>query len=1080
MIINEVKPQIIALCETKLASGQTIKNALPDYEICQRSTKAGQKGMAICVRRNTFKSILDVTSSTIDDIIVVRIEMATDTVRVILGYAPQENDKTETREEFFTELEMEIAKSKMADELPLVVGDMNAKISMNNNTLEPITANGKLLIELIKNQELDVLNYHDKCVGKWTHVIRTTNSPSVLDYILSPERISTSVQELIIDEDCLLCPFSTQKSGVKKFSDHNAILLRLNIPYQKPESTSAAKAWRITDDGIQKLIEITNKEFKWDSQGTDTQELYDNFEKELYGLMDECFQIRKPKKTKDIPTEFFEIYKKVAEFGRGGKAQRKVAKEYIKEMRRINSEKAADSQRRRIQTTVENLTVNNTFCPNNFWNLCKKARTKNCMGTSIETENGHEIFGEEMVRNAYMQEFQHRLRKREISSDLTNYEKQTEQLCQLLLQDKNEKDPAYTRDELEKVRKHLKKGKSSGRDNLPPEVFINGGTKLQEAMLKLFNHIKEENQIPKQWTQVQVTTMYKNKGNRKKLVNQRGIFLKQVLSKMYGKMNMNRAKISMKRINKCQAGGQENRSTADQTFLVRAAIDHCKYMNKPLFLTLYDYSQCFDSLWLTDCLVSMMDIGVEKEIVSILKTLNETCNIVVKTPAGMTQEFKMNSIVQQGSVSGGALCVASTAEICLEELGKGYQIGTAILKALAFVDDIATLNKNHQDTYQSHERVKWFSDKKRLLLNALKCLLLCINLKTSDVVPRLTIGDTPLKVVELAQYLGDIFNATGTNEDLVEDRVKKGKACTICAMSLCAEVTMGIYLIQTLLLLYRSVFLQVVLYNSQAWSNLTSNDVNNLQVVQLKYLKRMLHAPSSTPNTITFLETGTLPIKNEIHVKQLVFLYHILTLETEDPVRKTYEQQLMLPYENNWANNVRILREKYGILESDEQIRDTTKQKWKNNIKSKVKIQVVAELKESAHQLKYGKLLTFPENLDTQTYLTQLPTINARKIFHARSGTINLKSYRKYMYGEDTTCRLCKQMPEDIEHVINHCPMISRTDPVEFPSNDCDQLMEASVRLIMFEKKIEDLEKLSAEVNDDGTCQKDVMFSNSK
>ena len=65
--------------------------------------------------------------------------MATDTVRVILGYAPQENDKTETREEFFTELEMEIAKSKMADELPLVVGDMNAKISMNNNTpLNPL------------------------------------------------------------------------------------------------------------------------------------------------------------------------------------------------------------------------------------------------------------------------------------------------------------------------------------------------------------------------------------------------------------------------------------------------------------------------------------------------------------------------------------------------------------------------------------------------------------------------------------------------------------------------------------------------------------------------------------------------------------------------------------------------------------------------------------------------------------------------------------------------------------------------------------------------------------------------------
>ena len=40
------------------------------------------------------------------------------------------------------------------------------------------------------------------------------------------------------------------------------------------------------------------------------------------------------------------------------------------------------------------------------------------------------------------------------------------------------------------------------------------------------------------------------------------------------------------------------RSTADQTFLLRAAVDHAIYLDQPLFVTLYDYSQCFDSLWL--------------------------------------------------------------------------------------------------------------------------------------------------------------------------------------------------------------------------------------------------------------------------------------------------------------------------------------------------------------------------------------------------------------------------------------------------------------------------------------------------
>jgi exonuclease III len=129
------------LCETKLASGQTIKNAFPDYEIVSRPIKAGQKGIALCIKKNTFKSVLDVTSSTIKDIIVVRIEMSNSVVRVILGYAPQETEGIETRDEFFTELEIEVTKCKMVDELPIVVGDLNAKIHLQEGVIESITAN---------------------------------------------------------------------------------------------------------------------------------------------------------------------------------------------------------------------------------------------------------------------------------------------------------------------------------------------------------------------------------------------------------------------------------------------------------------------------------------------------------------------------------------------------------------------------------------------------------------------------------------------------------------------------------------------------------------------------------------------------------------------------------------------------------------------------------------------------------------------------------------------------------------------------------------------------------------------------
>ena len=40
------------------------------------------------------------------------------------------------------------------------------------------------------------------------------------------------------------------------------------------------------------------------------------------------------------------------------------------------------------------------------------------MGTSVISENGIEVFGEEMIRNTYRREFQHRLREREIVHEL--------------------------------------------------------------------------------------------------------------------------------------------------------------------------------------------------------------------------------------------------------------------------------------------------------------------------------------------------------------------------------------------------------------------------------------------------------------------------------------------------------------------------------------------------------------------------------------------------------------------------------------------------------------------------------------
>ena len=333
-------------------------------------------------------------------------------------------------------------------------------------------------------------------------------------------------------------------------------------------------------------------------------------------------------------------------------------------------------------------------------------------------------------------------------------------------------------------------------------------------------------------------------------------------------------------------------------------------------------------------------------------------------------------------------------------------------------------------------------------------------MKQNDVIPRLKIGDTILKNVEKAAYLGDIFNSQGNNNDLIDDRVTKGKAVTINALSLCSEITMGVYTIQTIMLLYRCMFLAVVLYNVQAWSNLTAKNIHDLQVVQLSLLKRMVHAPTSTSNTITFLELGTLPIINEIHIKQLMFLHHIINLDDNDPVKITHSQQLKYPYEPNWGNSVIKLKELYGISEDDEEICNLSKENWKKMVKTKVYSYVFEQLCDKAAQQKKAANLTYSK-MNIQDYLIKLPSENARKVFHIRSGTIDLRGNRTYKYGEVTSCRLCGSDVENVEHVVNECPGVTRHGGVvNFLSSDCEELLEVSKRCIDFDYQVEELEEL--------------------
>ena len=83
-----------------------------------------------------------------------------------------------------------------------------------------------------------------------------------------------------------------------------------------------------------------------------------------------------------------------------------------------------------------------------------------------------------------------------------------------------------------------------------------------------------------------------------------------------------------------------------------------------MYVTAYDFEQAFDGLWLQDCLMAMIRLGIPYDILRLVYQLNREAKIRVKTPYGLTEESIIEDIVEQGTVLGATLCSVSTAEYC--------------------------------------------------------------------------------------------------------------------------------------------------------------------------------------------------------------------------------------------------------------------------------------------------------------------------------------------------------------------------------------------------------------------------------
>ena len=158
----------------------------------------------------------------------------------------------------------------------------------------------------------------------------------------------------------------------------------------------------------------------------------------------------------------------------------------------------------------------------------------------------------------------------------------------------------WKHDELSLVLKSLKNNKSMDPNGMINEVFKHGsiGTDLKKALLILFNGIKKNQHIPEYLTLSNITTIFKNKGSRLNLDNDRGIFILTVVKKILDKL-IYVDKYSEIDRSMSNVGSRKKCNIKDHLIIIHGVINSVINGNEECIdIQIYDLMIAFDALWL--------------------------------------------------------------------------------------------------------------------------------------------------------------------------------------------------------------------------------------------------------------------------------------------------------------------------------------------------------------------------------------------------------------------------------------------------------------------------------------------------
>ncbi|KAF7647582.1 hypothetical protein LDENG_00169870 [Lucifuga dentata] len=154
--------------------------------------------------------------------------------------------------------------------------------------------------------------------------------------------------------------------------------------------------------------------------------------------------------------------------------------------------------------------------------------------------------------------------------------------------------------------------------------------------------------MPEEWRRSVLVPIFKNKGDVQSCGNYRGIKLMSHTMKLWERVVEARLRAEVS-ISEQQYGFMPRKSTTDAVFALRMLIEKYREGQRELHCAFVDLEKAYDRVPREELWCCMRKSGVAEKYVRVVQDMYESCKTVVRCAVGVTEEFKVEVGLHQGS-----------------------------------------------------------------------------------------------------------------------------------------------------------------------------------------------------------------------------------------------------------------------------------------------------------------------------------------------------------------------------------------------------------------------------------------------